>query len=90
MSNPGEYVGHTTSERGFKHYEKVLSAYGGHVQVAESSAASHPHVWLWFTVPEDLNDPQGDTMSGAVHLRIEDAVKLRDQLSHLIEHHYQL
>jgi len=75
--------------RGLKHYEKLLSTYGGHVQLAESSAASGPHVWLWTTCPTDLSDPRGDSMQAVAHLSLDDAVKLRDQLTHLIDNHYQ-
>jgi hypothetical protein len=80
----------TISQRGFAHFDKIPSAYGGHVKAYESSAATAPHVWVSVTCPEDLNELDGPTKEAVAHLHINDAIKLRDQLTWLIEHHYQL
>lgn len=80
----------TLSDRGFKHYDSVPSTYGGTVRVYESSAASGPHIWLNAVAPVDMNDPNGRQEGSAIHLTLENATLLRDQLTHLIEHHYQV
>lgn len=82
------------TDRGFKHLKPIPGAYGGEVTVYESSAAMHPHIWLLVKEPNDLNAwARGDQSEGLheahSHLRIEDAEKLRDQLTWLIENHYQ-
>lgn len=80
----------TITDRGFKHFDPIPSTYGGEVRVYESSAASHPHIWLDVKCPVDLNRPSGPSKEAVAHLRIEDAEILRDQLTHLIDHHYQV
>jgi len=77
------------SDRGFQSHEPVPSEYGGHVSVYESSAASGPHIWLSAECPENLNDPEGDTIEAVAHLTLENAKLLRDQLTQLIDNHYQ-
>lgn len=79
----------TVSDRGFTHMDPVLSDYGGHVRVYESSAAMHPHIWLTVTSPVDLNHPEGEMKAAVAHLRLEDAVTLAEQLLYLIVNHYQ-
>lgn len=78
------------SERGFKFFGPVPSTYGGDVRVYESSAAAGPHVWLRITCPASLNEPDGPTIEAVAHLTRVDATLLRDQLTYLIEHHYQV
>ncbi len=78
------------TDRGFKGFDSVPSTHGGGVRVYESSAADAPHIWLAAESPEDLNRPGGLLRHTSAHLRLEDAVRLRDQLTYLIEHHYQL
>lgn len=78
------------SGRGFKHMPPVPSVYGGEVRVYESSSAMAPHVWLSATCPSDLNDRSSAPVEAVAHLTLEDAEVLRDQLTFLIEHHYQL
>lgn len=56
------------------------------MRVYESSAAMGPHIWLSMAVPEWMSRSAGDP---AVHLTVEDALKLADQLRYLVEHHYQ-
>lgn len=75
-----------TSDRGFKHFDAVPSTYGGGVTVYESSAASSPHIWL----RAEENMKAQDSSESTVHLTLESATELRDQLSYLIENHYQL
>lgn len=77
------------TNRGFKHYVGIPSTYGGEIKVAESSAASGPHVWVWADYPVNLNDPNGERLTASMHLTLEDAERLRDQLTHVIENHYQ-
>ncbi len=77
------------SARGFRRGEPVPSEYGGHVRVFESSAAMWPSVWLAVECPVDLNDRNGPVKEAVAHLRIEHAVALRDQLTELVEGHYQ-
>ena len=76
--------------RGFQRHAPVPSEYGGHVEVYESSAASGPHIWLRVESPVDLNNPAGDMKEGVAHLTLDNAVLVRDQLTQLIENHYQV
>jgi hypothetical protein len=79
----------TVTARGFAHHAPVPSEYGGEVTVYESSAASGPHLWLRVESPVDLNQPEGEMLEGVAHLTLENAELLRDQLTHLIDNHYQ-
>lgn len=82
----------TVSDRGFRSFDGIPATMynylrgcevpvGETVRVFESSAADGPHLWV------DITD--GRTSIGA-HLTLENAIVLRDQLTWLIEHHYQL
>lgn len=75
-ADQGEHLAAKTSERGFDHYPALPGAYGGEVEVYESSAASGPHVWLKVT-------------DSPLHLRAENATKLAEQLLALVANHYQ-
>lgn len=77
------------SDRGFKHPDPIPSAYGGTIKAYESSSAMHPHIWVLIECPAHLNEPDGPTVEAVAHLRIEHAQQLRDQLTYLIENHYQ-
>jgi hypothetical protein len=78
------------TDRGFQHLLPVSSTYGGHVRVHESSAASGPHVWVTSVAPSDLNDPTSPAVRVALHLTLEDAATLSDQLAYLVKNHYQV
>jgi hypothetical protein len=76
----------TVTERGFTHMPSIPGQYGGDIRVYESSAAEGPHIWLCATAPLDLD---GQPSRATMHLTVEDALKLADQLHYLAEHHYQ-
>lgn len=84
-----EHLEVTTTDRGFKHLPPIPSGYGGQVVVYESSAATGPHVWLKAEAPVDLNEPAGPTHEVPIHLTVENALRLADQLRYLAENHYQ-
>lgn len=77
------------SDRGFARLPGIPGEYGGSVLVYESSAAMHPCIWLAATVPSNLNDPEGPTVKAFIHLTVENATKLAEQIQHLVAHHYQ-
>lgn len=79
----------TITNRGFARFDEIPSTYGGSIRVYESSNAEGPHLWVRTESPVDLNQPWGDMKEGVAHLRLEDARLLRDQLTWLIDHHYQ-
>lgn len=79
----------TYTDRGFAQMPAVPSEYGGNVRVYESSAAMGPHIWLTAIAPANLNEPGGPTVKAPIHLTLANAVVLRDQLTHLIDNHYQ-
>lgn len=81
--------GLSTSDRGFKRFEAVPSTYGGEVKVYESSAAEGPHLWLNATAPVSLNEPDGAQVTAALHITLDAAALLRDQLDYLVQNHYQ-
>jgi hypothetical protein len=76
----------TYTDRGFARMPAVASTYGGSVRVYESSAAIGPHIWLQ---AEGLDGLRGPHASVPIHLTLADATVLRDQLTSLIENHYQ-
>jgi len=78
-----------TSGRGFKHFPEITSTYGGNTRLVESSSAEGPHVFLFVECPVDLNQPHGPVKEATQHFRLEDAVKLAEQILYLNEHHYQ-
>lgn len=77
------------SDRGFIQGTEIESGYGGFIKVYESSAASHPHIWVNVVCPLNLNEPQGQMIEAVAHLTIENAENLRDQLQYLIDNHYE-
>lgn len=77
------------SDRGFIQGTEIESGYGGFIKVYESSAASHPHIWVRIVCPVNMNNPEGEMMDATSHLTIENAEELIDQLQYLIDNHYQ-
>lgn len=69
------------SDRGLRYCHEVEGTYGDNVQVYESSAADGPHLWV------KANSATG--LSAAVHLHIDDAVVLAEQLLRLHRMHHQ-
>lgn len=80
----------TITHRGFQHMDPVPSTHSGHVKVYESSAAVSPHIWVNVECPANLNEPTGPTTRATAHLTLENAAILRDQLTYLIDNHYQM
>lgn len=72
----------TITNRGFAHFEPVRSEPRGSVRVYESSAASQACIWV--------NAVGYDGSDATVHLALEEAGTLRDQLTWLLENHYQI
>lgn len=84
---------HSTSDRGFIHFDAVPDTYGGQIRVYESSAAFEPHVWIDIKSQaklQEVHPPPDGITAGTVHLTLEGATKVRDQLTWLIENHYQV
>ncbi len=88
----------TYSNRGFKRFPPITGTHSDTtVAVYESSAAEHASIWVamdgevW-TWDEDRGHtwPSGEKGDMTVHLPLEKAAELRDQLTFLIENHYHL
>lgn len=83
------HLQYETSERGFISLPDIPSSYGGTVNVYESSNAENPHIWLNAVAPKNLNNPSGDTVTAPIHLTVENAKALAEQLLFLVDEHYQ-
>jgi hypothetical protein len=69
------------TDRGFKHMPEIPGTYDAtSVRVYESSAAAGPHIWL---------AAQGRNATDGIHLTLESAAHLWEQLEYLINNHYQ-
>lgn len=83
----------TYSDRGFKFVEEVKDSYGSSVRVSESSSAFTSHIWLRAEGSEVLHKGSNKSTKDnevALHLKIEDAKQLRDNLDYLINNHYHI
>ncbi|MGE5827592.1 MAG: hypothetical protein ACM30G_04410 [Micromonosporaceae bacterium] len=94
MTEQDDHLSYTKTDRGFKHLPAIPGTHGerpaGRVRVYESSAASDRYVWLSVEQPADRNHPEnGQVVEATIHMRLEDAVKLAEQIGWLAEHHYQ-
>lgn len=78
------------TDRGFMHMPPIASRYGGQIRAYESSAATQPCIWITADVPANLNEPLGPTVNAPVHLTVENALRLADQIQYLAANHYQL
>lgn len=79
-----------TSARGFLRFPPIEGAYGGHVEVYESSAASEPRLWLNAVNSADPRETSSPGTSATIHLSLAAARALVGQLEYLIENHYQV
>jgi hypothetical protein len=71
------------SDRGFLFMPSVSGTYpADQVGLSESSSATEACIWL--------RANQSGTRQTSVHLTLEEAAKLRDQITYLIENHYQV
>lgn len=84
-----EHLQVSRSDRGFGRLPAIPSEYGGEVRVYESSAAVGPHIWLAAEAPVNLNEPDGPTHAVPIHLTVENALKLAEQIQLLCRDHYQ-
>lgn len=72
---------------GLKAYPKLDGAYGGSVQVRESSTANSPHLWMDVNQLVSLNDPKGPVHGATIHLSEDTARKLSEQLMVALYNH---
>jgi hypothetical protein len=90
VSDPAHLIP-STSDRGFDHLPVVSGTFAGRphgfASLYESSNAEEPCVWLH--VREGGGGPSIPAPEATVQLTLDAAAKLRDQLTWLIEHHYQ-
>lgn len=89
MSTHAEHLIPVHSPRGFARLPPIPSEYGGQARAYESSAALAPHIWLNVECPASLNEPEGPTIEAVMHMTVENARKLGEQLIHLADNHYQ-
>jgi hypothetical protein len=68
------------SPRGFAMYGRVPTTYGEIVSVYESSSAEGPHIWMSFDAPDGDKEK-----SQAVHLNLEQAIDVCNNLNRAIE-----
>ncbi len=79
-----EQVEVSSTQRGFQRYDEPwLDAYGQTISVYESSAADAPHVWVSI---EGSRNMRNEGVRIAAHLNVEQAEKLRRELSAFIDH----
>ena len=84
-----EHLQPNVTSRGFKHMPPVRSTYEGcRVMVYESSSAARAALWVRAQVPANLNVPGGEMVDATVHLDIDDAWKLAEQIVFLVQNHY--
>lgn len=74
-----------TSSRGFDYFEPFKTSYGHELRVYESSSVE-PSIWL--AVDATNNKNGNEPVELHAHMSLEEAERLRDQLTHLIDNHY--
>ena len=85
MDAMGAVVKVKRSDRGFAFLDELTTSYGHIIQVSESSAV-RPCIWLRI---DGLDNTCGDhPVRLSCHIDVEDAEKLRDQLTWIIDNHY--
>ena len=75
------------STRGFSHFDPIVTSYGHEIRVYESSSASAPHIWLAVNGVDSTNGDEYTSLHA--NMTLAAARLLRDQLTHLIDNHYQ-
>lgn len=76
MDDHGDWI----TNRGFRQTEPIPGLYGGTVRVYESSLATQPALWV----------AVDDTPEGTIHLTVEDARRLAENILRVCDLHYQL
>lgn len=80
MTNPEHLIPFALNDRGIRTMPSVITGDGDSIRVAESSSYV-PHLWL--TVIDETGT------SVRVHLPIDRAQQVSDQLAYLVANHYQ-
>jgi hypothetical protein len=81
MTLTPQHLEPTESARGFVALPALAAAYGGEIEVYESSAASGPHLWIKST------DEGGQAVT--LHVTAETAWKFAEQIVTAVRNHYQ-
>jgi len=75
----------TFNQRGFADWQPVKTDYGALVEVAESSAALEPYLWLRINQPAPEYPGQLEEAAISAHCTLEQAEAIRDQLTEAID-----
>lgn len=73
------------SDRGFIHLEEIATDYGAIVRIYESSSAEAPKLWMAAEQPPPRYSGALEAASVHVHMTIEQAERIRDNLTHMIQ-----
>jgi hypothetical protein len=76
-------VNRSTTERGFTIYDEFTDTYGTGIRVQESSSAEEPRCWIHA-------DGEARGISGAPHLNLEQAKRVRDALDAFISENEEI
>ena len=83
------HLQYATSSRGFDFMPAIMGAYEGcQIRVYESSSAEAPSLWLRAEAPANLNQPGGEKVNAPIHLRLDAARQLAEQIIFLVDNHY--
>jgi hypothetical protein len=77
------------TERGFKDWAPIETAYGHVLRVQESSVAFEPHLWLWVDHEGSVIKTDAGKGTTGVHLTVEQAEQLIATLQTAIDCHFQ-
>jgi hypothetical protein len=80
------------SDRGFKHYDPVITQYGHEVRVYESSVATEPCIWLAINLTAEMSQAARSNIAPCeahAHMTLEQAKAVKERLESAIANHYQ-
>jgi len=81
----------TATGRGFKCSEPIVGQYNQEISIFESSTAFTTAIWVRVADRADLNNMDGpNDVEAMCLLKHEDAIRLRDQLTWLLDNHHHI
>lgn len=89
----------THNARGFRQSDVLVCSYGDEIELADSSVAFDPHIWMRIKSPNNANEGSLKAMGAAsslpsgvtdvsVHLSAHQAWELRNRLDQMLANHF--